>query len=61
MPGSVCIPHGFGHADAVDGLRVAALTPGASANDLTDDAVVEPWSSVAVFSGVPVEVAPAGG
>jgi len=59
MPGSVCVPHGFGHGKAADSLRVAALTPGASANDLTDDGVVEPWSSVAVFSGVPVQVAPA--
>jgi anaerobic selenocysteine-containing dehydrogenase len=59
MPGTVCLPHGFGHDRPGPRLRVAALVPGASNNDLTDDAVVEPWSGVAVFSGVPVEVAPA--
>jgi anaerobic selenocysteine-containing dehydrogenase len=59
MPGTVCIPHGFGHARAAATLRRAARTPGASVNDLTDDGVVEPWSGSAVFNGVPVTIAPA--
>jgi anaerobic selenocysteine-containing dehydrogenase len=54
MPGAVCLPHGFGHDRAPGALRWAGERPGASYNDLCDDAVVEPLSSVAVFSGVPV-------
>jgi anaerobic selenocysteine-containing dehydrogenase len=57
MPGSVCMPHGFGHDLAGTALRLASSQPGASFNDLSDDAVVESLSSTAVFNGIPVTVA----
>ena len=43
------------------GLSVAARHPGASMNDLTDPAEIDPLSGNAVLSGVPVTVAPAAG
>ena len=57
MPGVVCLPHGFGHDREGAALRVASARPGVSANDLTDDAVVDRVSGVAVLTGVPVTVA----
>ena len=54
MPGSVCVPHGFGHDRPGVELGLAARRPGVSYNDLSDDAVIEPLSGTAVFSGVPI-------
>lgn len=54
--GVVSLPHGWGHGKEGVELRVAAAHPGASINDLTDEAAVDPVSGVASFSGVPVEV-----
>jgi anaerobic selenocysteine-containing dehydrogenase len=60
MPGSVALPHGWGHADA-DGLTVASRTTGANANVLAADGpdAVEPISGMAQLTGILVEVAPA--
>jgi anaerobic selenocysteine-containing dehydrogenase len=69
MPGVVSLPHGFGHdrpgSPALGGpghgvaLRVAAeLAPGPSANDLTDERVVDEGSGNAVLNGVPVTLSP---
>lgn len=58
MPGVVSLPHGWGHDKAGAKLRVAATRPGASVNDVTDDAFVDALSGAAALSGVPVEVAP---
>lgn len=57
-PGVVSLPHGYGHGR--DGVRMAGATalPGASANDLTDPAVVEAVSGNAVLNGVPVTIEP---
>jgi anaerobic selenocysteine-containing dehydrogenase len=56
MPGVVSLPHGYGHQR--DGVRlgVAQALEGASANDLTDESVVDQVSGNAVLSGVPVDI-----
>lgn len=56
MPGVVSLPHGFGHARPGVRLQVAGAHPGASLNDLTDDARLDPMIGTAAFSGVPVQV-----
>jgi anaerobic selenocysteine-containing dehydrogenase len=48
MPGVVSLPHGWGYRQ-----------PGASANDLTDDAFLDDLSGNAALNGVPVAVEPA--
>ncbi|MBB5213178.1 molybdopterin-dependent oxidoreductase [Microbulbifer hydrolyticus] len=56
MPGSVCLPHGWGHdLDGVQ-LRVAKTNPGINKNDLTDDHLVDEVSGNAALNGVPVVV-----
>jgi anaerobic selenocysteine-containing dehydrogenase len=55
-PGVVSLPHGHGHGRPGVALRVAAEAPGVSVNDLTDEALVDPISGNAAFSGVPVEL-----
>jgi len=59
MPGVVSLPHGYGHRREGVELRVAAGCAGASANDLTDPAEIDPVSGNAVLNGVPVCVEPA--
>ncbi len=56
MPGTVSIPHGWGHGR--DGVlaQVATAHPGASINDLTDERLVDALTGAAAFSGVPVQV-----
>jgi anaerobic selenocysteine-containing dehydrogenase len=58
MPGVVVLPHGYGHHG--DGIRlsVAAEHAGASFNDLTDPAEIDPLSGNSVLNGVPVRVEP---
>lgn len=58
MPGVVSLPHGWGHDRKGSRLSVAADRPGVSANDLTDETIVDRLSGNAVLNGVPVEVAP---
>jgi len=58
MPGVVSLPHGYGHRGAGIALRVAAGRAGASMNDLTDPAEIDPLSGNAVLNGVPVRVEP---
>jgi anaerobic selenocysteine-containing dehydrogenase len=60
MPGSVALPHGWGHQRA-DGLAVASTTTGANANVLAADGpnAIEPISGMAHFNGILVDVAPA--
>jgi anaerobic selenocysteine-containing dehydrogenase len=57
MPGVVSLPHGWGHDKAGARLGVAAKRPGASVNDVTDDAFVDALSGASSLNGVPVEVA----
>jgi anaerobic selenocysteine-containing dehydrogenase len=57
LPGTVALPHGWGHA-AADGLRVAKRTTGANANVLSADGAssLEPLSGMARLTAIPVEV-----
>jgi anaerobic selenocysteine-containing dehydrogenase len=57
MPAVVCLPHGFGHSDARDTMKIAGALGGANANAITDDLFVEPLTGTAVLNGVPVIVA----
>jgi anaerobic selenocysteine-containing dehydrogenase len=57
MPGVVCLPHGYGHDRAGIRLSIAARHAGVSANDLTDEKLVDGLTGNAAFSGVPVRVA----
>ena len=56
MPGTVSIPHGWGHGLDGVGLSVARERPGVSVNDVTDDLAIDPLSNNAGLSGVLVEV-----
>ena len=60
MPGVVSLPHGYGHGAEGAALETAAAHAGASFNDLTDPAQIDPLSGNAVLSGVPVEVVACG-
>ncbi len=62
-PGVVSLPHGWGHAEAAEGLRVAATRAGASVNDVVDGGRLDPLSGVAALSGgtVTVEAAESSG
>jgi anaerobic selenocysteine-containing dehydrogenase len=59
MPGTVSIPHGWGHGRPGVQATVAVAHPGVSVNDLTDDQAVDALTGGAAFSGVPVYVQPA--
>jgi formate dehydrogenase len=61
MPGTVSVPHGWGHQRA-RGLSVASKLAGANVNLLAADGPdsVEQVSGMAHLTGIPVEVSPAG-
>ncbi|HEX6913179.1 MAG TPA: molybdopterin oxidoreductase family protein, partial [Longimicrobium sp.] len=56
MPGVVSLPHGFGHGRPGIAMTVAAAHPGASANDVTDELLVDALGGNAALNGVPVRV-----
>lgn len=56
MPGTVSIPHGWGHALPGVAMATAQAHAGVSANDLTDETALDPLSGNAALSGVPVAV-----
>jgi len=58
-PGSVSLPHGWGHHRAGTRLSIAGARPGESVNDVTDELEVDGLCGTAVLSGVSVEVTPA--
>jgi len=58
-PGVVSLPHGWGHAASTPWQRVAGAHAGVSANDWTDDRLVEPIIAQTVLNGVPVTLAAA--
>lgn len=58
MPGTVSLPHGWGHDRDGVALDVAAAHAGVSANDLTDDQLLDPLSGNAALNGVPVSLMP---
>jgi anaerobic selenocysteine-containing dehydrogenase len=55
-PGVVSLPHGWGHAPSAPWQRVASSRPGVSANDWTDDQLVEAVVGQSVLNGVPVRL-----
>ena len=55
-PGVVSLPHGWGHHRAGTRMAIAAASPGASLNDVTDEERVDALSGNAALSGVPVRV-----
>jgi formate dehydrogenase len=62
MPGTVALPHGWGHQHA-GGLSVACKTTGVNVNLLTADGPdnLEKISGMTHLTGVPVVVKPATG
>jgi anaerobic selenocysteine-containing dehydrogenase len=56
MPGTVSLPHGWGHDREGVRMTVAQAQPGASANDLTDERFLDELSGNAALNGVPVVV-----
>jgi anaerobic selenocysteine-containing dehydrogenase len=62
MPGTVALPHGWGH-QAATRLRVASQTGGVNVNLLAADGPenLEPFSGMAQLTAIPVEVTPANG
>lgn len=62
MPGTVALPHGWGHQRA-EGLSVASKTRGVNVNLLAASGpdAVDPLSGMSTLSAIPVEVAPADG
>jgi anaerobic selenocysteine-containing dehydrogenase len=60
MPGTVSIPHGWGHNLPGISMAVAQAHAGVSINDLTDETALDPLSGNAAFSGVAVAVRAAG-
>lgn len=62
MPGTVALPHGWGHQDATR-LRVASGTTGVNVNLLASDgpAALEPFSGMAHLTAIPVDLARAQG
>lgn len=57
MPGTVSMPHGFGHGREGVRLGVALTRPGVSINDLTERHRIDPLSGNAALVGTPVRVA----
>jgi anaerobic selenocysteine-containing dehydrogenase len=60
MPGTISIPHGWGHGLPGVAMGVARAHAGVSINDLTDETVLDPLSGNAALSGIAVEVRAAG-
>ena len=56
MPGVISLPHGFGHLRDGVKLQIAQQHAGVSANDLTDDYLIDAVSGNAVLNGVSAEV-----
>src|SRR5690606_12491103 len=56
MQGVISLPHGWGHARQGVQMDIARAQPGASANDLTDERLLDSLSGNAVLNGVPVRV-----
>lgn len=55
-PGTVSLPHGFGHVMSDTNMTIAAKNPGVNSNLLASDQVVDPLSGTAILNAIPVEV-----
>ena len=53
-PGTVAVPHGWGHTDT--GWHHANTLPGANVNDLHDPALVDPFTGTAAVNNTWVTV-----
>jgi anaerobic selenocysteine-containing dehydrogenase len=58
MRGVLSLPHGWGHAESAPWQQVAGKHAGVSANDWTDDQVVEPVVGQSILNGVPARLRP---
>ncbi|WP_321390890.1 molybdopterin-dependent oxidoreductase [Emcibacter sp.] len=56
MPGTVSLPHGWGHDREGTRLDVASAHAGVSVNDFTDDLLRDPIAGTAAVNGVPVSL-----
>ena len=56
MAGTVCLPHGFGQRRDGVRLALASALPGASYNDVSDEAAFDPLSGNAAVNALPVSV-----
>jgi anaerobic selenocysteine-containing dehydrogenase len=56
MPGTVSLPHGFGHARPGVQMRVASAHAGTSVNDVLDAARIDPVCGASSVNGIPVDV-----
>ena len=56
MPGTVSIPHGWGHGRPGVQLAIAEQHAGQSINDLSDHLAIDELCGTAAFSGTPVVV-----
>lgn len=54
MPGTVSLPHGWGHNLSGSRLGVASQHAGVNVNLLTDEQMIDPISGNAVLNGVPI-------
>ena len=54
MPGTVSLPHGWGHNLSGVRLGIASQHPGVNVNLLTDEQMIDPISGNAVLNGVPI-------
>ncbi|MBT4522718.1 MAG: molybdopterin-dependent oxidoreductase [Halieaceae bacterium] len=59
MPGTVSLPHGWGHGRPGTRLTVASEHAGVSANDVTDELYIDTLCGNAAVNGVPVELSKA--
>jgi len=58
-PGTVSLPHGWGHGVAGTRMAVAGRYAGVNSNRLTDASVLDPLSGNAQLNAIPVTVRPA--
>jgi anaerobic selenocysteine-containing dehydrogenase len=56
MPGTVSLPHGWGHNLSGARLGVASQHAGVNVNLLTDEQIIDPISGNAVLNGVPIVI-----
>ena len=56
MPGVVSVPHGFGHGRPGVRMSIAQQHAGVSANDLTDELLLDEISGNAALNGIAVQV-----
>jgi anaerobic selenocysteine-containing dehydrogenase len=56
MPGTLCLPHGFGQGREGVRLSLACALPGASYNDVSDEGAIDPLSGNAAVNALPVSV-----